>query len=73
MAFEARIKDAEHVSELDFPRIMRCTDSGIVVLFETETEGTVIAGHPKEMAKRLDNPSSHFFVDFYGEITLKNG
>ena len=76
MAFKAKLKEAELTEELKFPKLMRGTESGNIVLFEAPGEGVLLvdkAKNPKHPeGKRFKNYSMSLFMDFYGEVTLKN-
>ena len=67
------VKNSKEVKELDFPKLMKSTDSSLVILFTGTQKGTVLieddnwdVGHNSCGWYMLG------FTDFKGELTLKN-
>lgn len=57
-----------------FPKIMRSTRSGMIVLFEQSSVGTVIASGQSQwsVGARLTSWPDNNFEDYNGPVTLQN-
>ena len=68
------VKNSEEVKELEFPKLMKSSNTGIIVLFTDVDSGTTIftgddvwgVGHTSS------NWNESHFKDFNEELTLKN-
>ena len=68
------VKNSEEVKELDFPKLMKGTSTGVVVLFRIRGEGTIlIRGRSNyNVGDNEGGFTMSYFKDFNEELTLKN-
>tara|TARA_R110000803_G_C11844145_1_gene304981 strand:+ start:436 stop:660 length:225 start_codon:yes stop_codon:yes gene_type:complete len=69
------IKDEKEESKIGFPKIMSKTNNEnemTIVLFESTGKGTVISCAFRDVGYYACNWNMNAFLDFEGEITIKN-
>lgn len=66
--------DEDENVDTDFPKIMQSTTSNVVVLFNADGGGTVVASGDSEheVGKYLKKWKMHKFVQFNERVVLKN-
>lgn len=66
------VDNTETPDERPFPKLMRNTGGGVIVLFTSYLEGTVVAQPvgTNTLGKHRDNWVFETFVDFFGSVTL---
>ena len=71
---ESRIKEVESKEEKPFPKIMKSSVTGKVILFQSPGKGVLVHGHSG--AANIGEFHGYWemsgFQDFDGEVTLKN-
>ena len=75
MTIKTTVTDKDKQKESSYPRIMRVVETGILVLFQSHTSGTVVHTTDHRYALPVGHYSTSwnmsFFEPFHGSVTIE--